>query len=61
MNVAPQTATSGAVLGAVAVLLLQQLGFLSLSQLLDAVVWIVVGVVVGAVVFGLIGRAADRR
>jgi hypothetical protein len=60
MNVAGATTTSGAVLGAVVVLLLQQLGLVALSQLLPTILWLAVGIAVGAVVFGVAGKAADR-
>ena len=61
MTLVETTATSGAVLGVVAVLLLQQLGLLALSDLLTTVITFVVAVVVGALVFAIVGTLAERR
>jgi uncharacterized membrane protein len=61
MNIAETTAGSGAVLGLVVVILLQQLGLLPLSQLLPAVILVLVAVAVGAVLFGAVGWYADHH
>ncbi len=52
---------AGVVLGIVFVLLGQQLSYYSLSDLVSAVLYLVVGIVVGGVVFGAIGMALGRR
>ncbi|MGD0250567.1 MAG: hypothetical protein ABSB97_06760 [Thermoplasmata archaeon] len=51
---------AGIVFGIVVVLLGQQFGYLSLSQLTPAILYFVIAIVVGAVVFGLIGMALGR-
>jgi hypothetical protein len=51
---------AGVVLGIVFVLLGQQFGYLSLSALSTTILYFVIGIVVGAVVFGLIGMALGR-
>jgi hypothetical protein len=61
MNVVEATATSGAVLGVVVVILLQQLGLLPLSQLLPAVITFLVAVAVGAILLGVVGWYVDRH
>jgi uncharacterized membrane protein len=61
MNIAETTAGSGAVLGLVVVILLQQLGLLPLSQLLPAVILFLVAIAVGAVLFGAVGWYADQH
>lgn len=61
MTITETTATSGGVLGVVVVVLLQQLGLLSLSQLLPAVVAFLVAIAVGAIALGLVGRAVERQ
>jgi uncharacterized protein (DUF2062 family) len=54
-------ARSGVVLGVVIVFLLQQLGYLSLSELWpDVILYLALGAIVGGVVFGLIGRWLSR-
>ena len=55
MSAASQGAASGVVVGIVVVLLGQQFGYYSLSELLPAVEYLLVGAVVGAILFGLIG------
>jgi uncharacterized membrane protein len=60
MNIAATLASSGAVLGLVVVILLQQLGLLSLSQLLPAVILVLVAMAVGAVLLGVVGWYADH-
>ena len=52
---------SGIVFGIVAVLLGQQFGLYSLSDLSDALLFLVVGIVISAVIFGLIGMTLGRR
>ncbi len=52
---------SGIVFGIVAVVLGQQFGYYSLSDLTSAILYLVIGVVVGAVIFGLVGMALGRR
>lgn len=54
-------AAAGVVLGLVLVLLAQQLGFLGLSDLLPAIEYLVVGAVVGGILFALFGWAMGRR
>jgi hypothetical protein len=51
---------AGIVLGIVFVLLGQQFGYLSLSELTPAIEYFVIAIVVGAVVFGAIGMALGR-
>ncbi|HTW40191.1 MAG TPA: hypothetical protein VMF04_04975 [Thermoplasmata archaeon] len=52
---------AGIVLGIVFVLLAQQFGYLDLNPLSTALVDIVIGAVVGGVLFGIIGWALGRR
>lgn len=54
-------AGSGVVLGAVVVFLLQQLGYVSLSDLTLGVLYLAIGIIVGGVLGGLIGMALTRR
>jgi hypothetical protein len=54
-------AAAGVVLGLVLVLLAQQLGFLGLSDLVPAIEYLVVGAVVGGILFALFGWAMGRR
>jgi hypothetical protein len=54
-------AASGVVLGIVVVLLGQQLGFLSLSDLVPALEYLVIGAVIGGILFGLVGWGLGRR
>lgn len=61
MSVTATTAGSGIVLGAVGVLLAQQLGALALGTAWAAGLWIGLGAAVGGVVFGTIGWLATRR
>lgn len=61
MSATSHGAAAGAVLGIVAVLLAQQLGLWSLSDLGTSVVYLVLGIVVGAAVCGAIGMALGRR
>lgn len=60
MTVAESTAASGAILGAAVVILFQQFGFLSLSDLWPGILWLLLGVLAGGIGFGLVGRAADN-
>lgn len=52
---------AGIVFGIVSVVLGQQFGFYSLSDLVTAIEYLVIGIVIGAVVFALIGMALGRR
>jgi NhaP-type Na+/H+ or K+/H+ antiporter len=54
-------AGSGVVLGIVLVFLAQQFGYLSLSTLLDAIVYFALGVILGGVIFGAIAGTIARR
>ncbi len=60
MRAAGSTAGSGAILGGVVVLLFQQFGLLSLSELWPGGLWVLLGVLAGGLGFGLVGRYADR-
>ncbi len=60
MNVAATTAGSGAVLGGVVVILFQQFGLLSLSELWPGLLWVLLGVLFGGIGFGLVGYYAER-
>lgn len=61
MSAASHGAASGVVLGIVLVLLAQQLGFLPLSDLVLAIEYLIVGAVIGGILFGLIGWGLGRR
>lgn len=61
MSVVETTASSGAILGIVAVLLLQQLGVLPLSDFWTGLLAFVVAIAVGAGIFGAVGWSVDRR
>ncbi|MGP8077812.1 MAG: hypothetical protein ACLQD8_07235 [Thermoplasmata archaeon] len=61
MSAASNAAGSGAVLGAVVIFLLQQLGYLSLSTLLWGIIYLVVGLIAGGILGGLIGRVITRN
>jgi len=50
----------GIVLGIVFVLLAQQLSYISLSDLVPAIIDLVIAMVVGAIIFGVIGWALGR-
>ena len=60
MTIVETTATSGAVLGIVTVLLLQQLGLLALPDLVTTLVAFLIAIVAGAVLFALVGSAVER-
>jgi hypothetical protein len=61
VSAASSGAASGVVLGIVVVVLAQQLGFLSLSDLVPAIEYLVIGAVIGGVLFGIIGWGLGRR
>ena len=61
MSATSQGAGCGVVLGIVFILLAQQFGLLSLSDLVTALEYLVIGAVVGGVIFALIGWALGRR
>jgi hypothetical protein len=61
MSVAATAAGSGAVLGLVIALFLQQLGYLALTDLLLSLLLLVGAALVGGVVAGAAGRFVDRR
>lgn len=52
---------SGLVIGLAGVLLAQQLGVLELSVLVHAIEYLLAGALIGAVLFGLVGRSLARR
>jgi hypothetical protein len=58
---ASSAASSGAVFGAVVIFLLQQLGILSLSDLLWGIIYLAIGVIAGGILGGLIGRRLTER
>jgi len=60
VTIVETTATSGAVLGIVTVLLLQQLGLLALPDLVTTLVAFLIAIVAGAVLFALVGSAVER-
>lgn len=61
MTIVETTATSGAVLGIVVVLLLQQLGVFAFTSLLETLVAFLIAVAAGAILFAAVGSAIDRR
>jgi len=61
MSGATRAAGSGAVLGAVVVFLIQQLGYLSLSEFTTGLEYLVIGVLVGGILGGLAGWALTRH
>lgn len=60
MNLTTSSAGCGAILGLVAVLLAQQLGALPLSEAGPAAVWILLGILLGGVIFGEAGWLVDH-
>jgi len=54
-------AGSGAVLGAVVIFLLQQLGYMSLSTLDWGAVYLIIGLLAGGILGGLIGWVLTRH
>lgn len=60
MTLTATTTTSGAAFGFATILLLQQLGFLPLSDLLGSLAWIGFGVILGGVAFGVVGWHVDH-
>lgn len=61
MSAASHAAGSGVVIGLVAVLLAQQFGYIELSNFGPSITYLVVGAVVGGILFGLIGWLIGRR
>lgn len=61
MSAASHAAGGGVVLGIVGVLLLQQFNYLDLTSLSNALLWVIVGAVVGGIVFALIGWGLGKR
>jgi len=61
MSAGSSGAESGAILGAVVVFLLQQLGYLSLSGLVPALEWLIAAVVIFGVFGGIAGALLGRR
>jgi branched-subunit amino acid transport protein len=61
VTIVESTASSGAVLGVVVVLLLQQLGLLALSDLWTSVLSFVVAIALGAIIFGAAGSYVEHR
>lgn len=60
MTIVETLATSGAVLGIVVVLLLQQLGLIALPDLLTTFIAFVAAIAVGALVFALVGQRVEN-
>ena len=54
-------AASGAILGIVAVILLQQFGYLDLSNAITGLVILIITILVLAIIFGILGRALKGR
>jgi len=61
MSGTTSAAGSGAVLGAVVVFLVQQLGYVSLSSFTTGLIYVVIGLLAGGILGGLIGRALTRN
>lgn len=61
MNVTEAMATSGALIGVLVVLLVQQLGLVALEGLWGSLLTFLVALCVGALIFGTAGWLADRR
>lgn len=61
MSGASSAGGSGAVFGAVVIFLLQQFGYLSLSDLVGGIVYLLIGIIVGAILGGLAGWAITRK
>ena len=61
MTIVETTASSGAVIGLAFVLLLQQLGLYALSHLWTTLLVVLVGIVIGALVFGIVGELVERN
>lgn len=60
MSATSQGAVSGIVLGIVFILLGQQLGYFDLSDIGTSVEYLVIAMVIGAVIFGVIGWGLGR-
>ncbi len=61
MSATSHGASSGVVLGIVAALLAQQFGWIGLSELLPAIEYLAIGIVVGGLLGAGIGYALGRR
>lgn len=61
MSATGSGAAAGVVLGLCLVLLAQQLGYLGLSDLVRGIEYLVVGAVIGGILFAIIGWALGRR
>lgn len=61
MSATSRGVASGIVFGIVAVVLGQQFGLFSLSDLGTALEYLIIGIVIGAVIFGVIGLLLGRR
>jgi hypothetical protein len=61
VSAATHGAACGVVIGVAMILLLQQLSLLDLSALVPSLIDLLVGALLGAVVFGLMGWAIGRR
>ena len=61
MSATTHGVAAGIVFGIVSVILGQQFGVYGLSDLVTAILYLIIGIVIGAVVFGLIGMALGRR
>jgi hypothetical protein len=61
MSAASSAAESGAVVGIAFILLAQQFGYLALADLLTGIEYLIIGAVVGGVLFGLLGWYLGRR
>ncbi|MGB6501395.1 MAG: hypothetical protein WBG19_08365 [Thermoplasmata archaeon] len=61
MSGASSAAGSGCVLGAAAIFLIQQLGWISLSGLETGAIYLIVGLILGGIFGGLAGWALTRN
>lgn len=61
MSAMSHGASAGVVIGLVVVLLAQQFGYLDLTNLVSAILYLVIGAVLGGVLFGLMGWGLGKR